>query len=172
MRDTEKNFEISSTQILIFLLENTSFSMDELIDARTYDMTLNRHYLQIGDHVEKINKEVYDTVQQWLLINKSTFLICNHEGKGLREKLDDGCIKETGKQKLYIEMPHFTGRNVPVNEIAKAIGKDAQYIRYGLRMGYMKFGYAYQKEGSHAYNYYCPDKKVWEELGYYSEDKY
>lgn len=31
--------------------------------------------------------------------------------------------------KYEIELPSFTGRNVPIAEIAKAVGKDAQYIR-------------------------------------------
>ena len=30
-------------------------------------------------------------------------------------------------------MPAFTGRNVPVTEIAKAMHKDAQYVRVGLQ---------------------------------------
>ena len=32
-----------------------------------------------------------------------------------------------------INYPQFTGRNVPIAEIAKAIGKDAQYIRIGIQ---------------------------------------
>ena len=40
------------------------------------------------------------------------------------------------QEKVYLELPPFTGRNVPIIEIAKAI------------------------------NYYCPDRKVWEETGY------
>lgn len=67
--------------------------------------------------------------------------------------------------KLYIETPVFTGRNVPISELAKAIGKDAQYIRIGLQQGVLNFGYAMKKDNSSEYNYYCPDKKVWEETG-------
>ena len=37
--------------------------------------------------------------------------------------------------RYYVELPEFKGRNVPIAEIAKAIGKDAQYIRYGLQKG-------------------------------------
>lgn len=72
------------------------------------------------------------------------------------------------KQKFYIETPTFTGRNVPITEIAKAIGKDAQYIRIGLQQGVLNFGYALRKNKSSEYNYYCPDKKVWEETGYFN----
>ena len=66
-------------------------------------------------------------------------------------------------QRTFIEIPNFTGRNVPITEIAKAIGKDAQYIRIGLQQGILKFGYAMKLENSSEFNYYCPDKKVWEE---------
>ena len=72
------------------------------------------------------------------------------------------------KQKFYIETPTFTGRNVPITEIAKAIGKDAQYIHIGLQQGVLNFGYAMRKNKSSEYNYYCPDKKVWEETGYFN----
>jgi len=41
-----------------------------------------------------------------------------------------------------VELPAFTGRNVPIKEIAKAIGKDAQYVRVGIQQGVLKFGYA------------------------------
>jgi hypothetical protein len=64
--------------------------------------------------------------------------------------------------------PAFTGRNVPIPEIAKATGKDASYLRIGLQQGFLTFGTAYKKPGSSIYNYYCPDKKVWEELGYFN----
>lgn len=63
------------------------------------------------------------------------------------------------ENKLYIDCPKFTGRNVPITEIAKAIGKDAQYVRVGLQQGILKFGYAMKLDKSSEYNYYCPDKK-------------
>ena len=75
------------------------------------------------------------------------------------------------EQKIYAEMPKFTGRNVPVIEIAKAIGKDAQYIRIGLQQGILNFGYAMKMGGSREYSYYCPDRKVWEETGYFRESE-
>ena len=68
-----------------------------------------------------------------------------------------------------IDLPHFTGRNVPISEIANAAGKDPQYLRIGLQKGIFHFGYAFKKENSTEYNYFCPDKKVWEELGYFRE---
>lgn len=41
-----------------------------------------------------------------------------------------------------VDLPAFTGRNVPIKEIAQAMGKDAQYVRVGLQQGFLKFGTA------------------------------
>lgn len=70
------------------------------------------------------------------------------------------------EKKVYVELPPFTGRNVPITEIAVAMHKDAQYVRIGLQQEILKFGYAIKLENSNEYNYYCPDRKVWEEIGY------
>ena len=75
-------------------------------------------------------------------------------------------MKEEEKR-VFIELPAFTGRNVPIAELSKAIGKDAQLIRIGLQKGILKFGYAMKRDNSSEFNYYCPDKKVWEETGYF-----
>ncbi len=75
-----------------------------------------------------------------------------------------------GEQKLYVELPEFTGRNVPIKEIAEAMGKDPQYVRVGLQEGWLKLGYAHRIGNSSAFNYYCPDKKVWEEIGYFRKN--
>jgi len=72
-------------------------------------------------------------------------------------------------ERIYVELPKFTGRNVKINELAKATGKDPNYIRVGLQQGFLKFGIAVKMEGSSEYNYYCPDKKVWEETGYFHD---
>lgn len=76
-------------------------------------------------------------------------------------------------KRTFVELPNFTGRNVPITEIAKAIGKaigkDAQYVRIGLQQGILKFGCAMKLENSSEFNYYCPDKKVWEETGYFRD---
>ena len=71
------------------------------------------------------------------------------------------------ENKLYIDLPPFTGRNVPITEIAKAMHKDAQYVRVGLQTGILKFGYALKLDNSTEFSYYCPDRKVWEEIGYF-----
>ena len=67
------------------------------------------------------------------------------------------------------DLPAFTGRNVPIKEIASAIGKDAQYVRLGIQQGLLKFGTAIKVENSNEYSYYCSDKRVWEETGYFKE---
>ena len=66
-----------------------------------------------------------------------------------------------------LELPPFTGRNVPIKEIANAIGKDTHYIRLAIQAGVLKFGVAMKMENSNEYSYYCPDRKVWEETGYF-----
>ena len=73
-------------------------------------------------------------------------------------------------EKLYVELPGFTGRNVPIAEIAKAMHKDAQNVRIGLQRGILKFGVAIKLDDSNEYNYYCPDRKVWEEIGYFQPE--
>lgn len=69
------------------------------------------------------------------------------------------------ENKFYVELPPFTGRNVPIKEIAQAIGKDPHYIRQGI----FKFGVAMKMENSNEFSYYCPDRKVWEETGYFRD---
>ena len=71
------------------------------------------------------------------------------------------------EQRVYLKLPEFTGRNVPINEIARAIGKDCQYVRVGIQQGILKFGVAMKLNESKEYSYYCPDRKVWEETGYF-----
>ena len=71
-------------------------------------------------------------------------------------------------KKLYVELPPFTGRNVPIAEISKAIGKDTHYIRLAIQQGIFKFGVAMKMENSSEFSYYCSDRKVWEETGYFN----
>lgn len=71
----------------------------------------------------------------------------------------------------YTNTPNFTGRNVPLKEIAKAINKDVKFVRLGLQKGFLKFGVAEKINGTNSYSYYCPDKKVWEETGYFKSDQ-
>ena len=50
------------------------------------------------------------------------------------------------------DLPAFTGRNVPIKEIASAIGKDAQYVRLGIQQGCI-----YQRVYSRA-RIYCSNR--------------
>ena len=52
------------------------------------------------------------------------------------------------EKKVYVELPPFTGRNVPITEIAAAMHKDAQYVRVGLQKGILKFGVAIKLDNS------------------------
>ena len=71
----------------------------------------------------------------------------------------------------YATHPSFTGRNVPIAEIAHATGKNPQFIRVGLQRGILNFGYAFKNDGSSEFTYYCPDKQVWEATGYFNDGK-
>ena len=73
------------------------------------------------------------------------------------------------KDKVYVDLPPFTGRNVPIAEIAKAMEKDAQYIRVAIQKGLLKFGVAMKMDNSSEFSYYCSDRKVWEETGYFRD---
>lgn len=71
---------------------------------------------------------------------------------------------------MYSNTPKFTGRHVPIEEISRATGRSCSFLREGLKMGFLKFGYACKKESAQVYSFYCPDKLVWEELGYFNEN--
>lgn len=77
-------------------------------------------------------------------------------------------MEDNNLKKVYLEMPKFTGRNVPLQELAIAMKKEVQFIRIGLQNGKLKFGIAQKKSDSKNYSYYCPDRKVWEEIGYFN----
>lgn len=63
------------------------------------------------------------------------------------------------KSKVYLEIPEFTGENVPVAVAARVMKKDQQFIRQGIILGFLKFGVAFKKEGSSQYDYYIsPDE--------------
>ena len=43
------------------------------------------------------------------------------------------------EKRIYVQIPKFTERNVPICDLAKAIGKDAQYIHIGLQQEILHF---------------------------------
>ena len=55
------------------------------------------------------------------------------------------------EKKVWLEVPKFTGENVPVNVAARVMKKDQQFIRQGIILGFLKFGVAFKKEGSSQY---------------------
>ena len=66
--------------------------------------------------------------------------------------------------------PCFTARNVPISELAEVTGRSQEFLKRGLRQGVFDFGYAVKSESGSQYSYYCPDKLVWEKLGYFNAD--
>lgn len=71
---------------------------------------------------------------------------------------------------IYADTPKFTGRNVPIEKIAQTTGKSNAFLREGLKQGFLNFGFACKKEKAQNFRFYCPDKLVWEELGYFNEN--
>ena len=49
------------------------------------------------------------------------------------------------KEKVYLEVPKFTGENVPVNVAARVMKKDPQFIRQGLILGFSDIRSCFQK---------------------------
>lgn len=74
-----------------------------------------------------------------------------------------GCKEEGGQSCFY-------GRNVALTEIALTSGISVAALKQGLREGALDFGYAIPCGEGKMYRYYCPDKQVWEKLGYYKQD--
>ena len=74
-------------------------------------------------------------------------------------------MKDKGN-KLYIELPEFTGANVPVAVAAKVMKKSQTYIRQGILDGRLDIGTAIKKNGSSQYDYYISPFKLWQETGY------
>lgn len=68
-------------------------------------------------------------------------------------------------RKIY-EVPEFDGKNIPVTEAAKIMGKDQQFIRQGMIAGILPIGTVFKKEGSNQYDYYISPKMFWEYTGY------
>lgn len=70
-------------------------------------------------------------------------------------------------KKIFIDVPTFTGENVPISLVAKVMRKDPQYVRQGLVQGYLPIGKAFIKEGRTQYDYYVSPKLLWEYTGFY-----
>ena len=70
------------------------------------------------------------------------------------------------EKKVYVEVPKFSGENVPVAVAARVMKKDKQFVRQGIIQGLLNFGVAFKKEGSSTYDYYISPLKFWKETGY------
>lgn len=77
-------------------------------------------------------------------------------------------------QVIY-KIPEFDGKNIPVKEVAKLMGKDQQFIRQGIIRGMLPIGTAFKKEivdskwdekkESSQYDFYISPKLLWEYTG-------
>ena len=78
-------------------------------------------------------------------------------------------------EKIYYEVPEFDGKNVPVKEVARLMGKDQQFIRQGIIRGILPIGLAFKKtiidqkwneeKESSQYDFYISPKLLWEYTG-------
>ncbi len=83
-------------------------------------------------------------------------------------------LKITNKENYY-NIPEFDGRNIPVKEVARLMGKDQQFIRQGIIRGLLPIGVAFKKEISEGkwgekkeskqYDFYISPKLLWEYTG-------
>ena len=62
----------------------------------------------------------------------------------------------------------FTGRNVPLSEIAQASGIGITTLKNGILSGVLDFGYAIPCGEGKQHRYYCPDRLVYLKLGYFN----
>ena len=60
----------------------------------------------------------------------------------------------------------FDGKNIPVLEAAKIMGKDQQFIRQAMINKLLPIGLAYKKEGSTQFDFYISPKLFYEYTGY------
>ncbi len=65
-------------------------------------------------------------------------------------------------------IPQFTGRNVPIEEIAHVLDVPEEIVILGIEYDVLKFGTVIKNNGTKYF--ICPDKKVWEETGYFKEE--
>lgn len=82
---------------------------------------------------------------------------------------------ENQNEKIFYEFPKFDGKNIPVKEVAKLMGKDQQFIRQGIINGMLPIGTAFKKtitdkkwneeKESSQYDFYISPKLLWEFTG-------
>lgn len=64
----------------------------------------------------------------------------------------------------------FDGKNIPVVDAARIMGKDQQFIRQAMIKGLLPIGLAYKKEGSSQYDFYISPKLFYEYTGFVYEN--
>lgn len=98
------------------------------------------------------------------------YLIQNEVIKGLEVQ-----VNNKYNEKIFYEIPKFSGKNIPVKEVAKLMGKDQQFIRQGIIRGLLPIGTAFKKtivdqkwneeKESSQYDFYISPKLLWEYTG-------
>ena len=78
-------------------------------------------------------------------------------------------------ERKYYEVPEFDGKNIPVKEVAKLMGKDQQFVRQGIIRGLLPIGTAFKKnivdqkwneeKESSQYDFYISPRLLWEYTG-------
>lgn len=78
-------------------------------------------------------------------------------------------------EKIFYEIPKFDGKNIPVKEVARLMGKDQQFIRQGIIKGILPIGVAFKKtivdskwneeKESSQYDFYISPRLLWEYTG-------
>ncbi len=78
------------------------------------------------------------------------------------------------ENKIY-QIPEFSGKNIPVKEVARLMGKDQQFIRQGIISGFLPIGTAFKKtikdskwgeeKESSQYDFYISPRLLWEYTG-------
>ena len=77
-------------------------------------------------------------------------------------------------RRLFMNNIKFSGRNVPIKDVAKMIGKDQQFVRQGIINGKLPIGTAFKKEYvddrgektmASQYDFYVSPKLLYEYTG-------
>lgn len=66
----------------------------------------------------------------------------------------------------------FSGKNVPIETVAKIIGKDEYFVRKAIIERALPIGAAVQKRGSNTCDFYVSPKLLYEVTGVIVDDSY
>lgn len=70
------------------------------------------------------------------------------------------------EKKVVLNVPEFSGNNIPVKVAARILGKDPQFVRQGIVRKELDIGVAFKKDGSSMYSFYISPFKLWLLTGY------